>query len=123
MAQKHTSPKQIADNLSNLINSDNFSGFSSEIQKNLIESVTVSKQIESGIMGRFLGTKTSNVAIYSALLLCGILLLFALIATLLSCILNTPLNLELIKIIVPVITMSLGYMFGKSNNTTRKDEE
>ena len=117
MPQKFTSTKQIADNLEALVNSEKFSILSSEVQKNLIENVTISKQIESGFMGKFLGTKTSNIAIFSALLLCCILIIFSIIVTLLSCMLNSPLDLELIKIIIPVITMSLGYMFGKSDNT------
>ncbi len=87
-----------------------------------IESVTVIKQMESGKMGKLLGTKMPNMAVYSAFLLCCLLLLFAAIDMLLSCCSESSFSLELIKIIIPVITMSLGYMFGKADSQERKSD-
>ena len=106
-----------------LVGSKGFSKLDANIQKNLIDSVTTLKQIESGKMGKLLGTKMPNMAVYSAFLLCRYLLIFAGFAMFISCICCEPFNLELIKIIIPVFTMSLGYMFGKADNGGNKGND
>ncbi len=122
MAKTPTSTKQIADNLANLVDSENFLTLDIDIQKNLIDKVAIQKQTESGEMGKLLGTKMPNMAVYSAFLLCRYLLIFAGVSMLISWYCGESLNFELIKIIIPVFTMSLGYMFGKSENNNDKKE-
>lgn len=122
MAKTPTSTKQIADNLANLVDSENFLTLDIDIQKNLIDKVAIQKQTESGEMGKLLGTKMPNMAVYSAFLLCRYLLILAGISMLISWCCGETFNLELIKIIIPVFTMSLGYMFGKSEHNNDKKE-
>lgn len=98
-----------------VITSERFVKLSPDIQSMAIENVTLIKQMESGKMGRLLGTKMPNMAVYSAFLICCLLLLFSGLDMFISCYLHKEFSLELTKIIIPVITMSLGYMFGKAD--------
>lgn len=107
--------KNIENNISSLITSERFVKLSPDIQSMAIENVTLIKQMESGKMGRLLGTKMPNMAVYSAFLICCLLLLFSGLDMFISCYLHKEFSLELTKIIIPVITMSLGYMFGKAD--------
>lgn len=84
-------------------------------QKNFIDNV-LSRQIEGGFMGKFLGTKMPNMSVYSAFLFCLALLVFVIIdMCFLVCSGKSCLNMDLMKMIIPVFTMSLGYMFGKND--------
>ena len=57
-----------------------------------------------------------NMAVYSAFIFCISLLLFAVVNMIFSwCSGASLVNMDLFKIIIPVFTMSLGYMFGKSD--------
>ena len=123
MNEASKSTKKIANDLSGLVDSKKFSNLDPDIQKNLIEKVTTFKQIESGKMAYFLGTKMPNMSIYSAFIICCILLLLTGIDLFISKICCKNLDLELIKIIIPVITMSLGYMFGNSNHKDKKEDK
>ncbi len=114
--------QNISTEITTLVGTKSFAKLDADIQKNLIDTVTTLKQIESGKMGEILGTKMPNMAVYSAFLLCRYLLIFAGVSMFISWCCGETFNLELIKIIIPVFTMSLGYMFGKSeHNNDKKD--
>ncbi|MBP1544689.1 MAG: hypothetical protein J6A16_11395, partial [Oscillospiraceae bacterium] len=85
-------------------------------QNNIIKSVGDNKGKDGGIMGRFLGNKPSNVSMHIALILCLSLIILIVIDMVHSYFVNENLNMDLINLIVPVVTLSLGYIFGKGNS-------
>lgn len=117
MSRNASSNSKIGDNVaqefSELFKSELFASASDDVKKATIENITISKQKENGLMGILLGSKMPNIAVYSALILCiSLIIMSTLIAFFCNC---SEFFLELLKIIVPVITMSLGYMFGKKD--------
>ena len=64
-------------------------------------------------MGKLFGTKTENVSMHIAFTLCIILLLYCGIDLVGSMIDGRKINSELWNTIIPVVTLALGFIFGK----------
>jgi len=110
----HQKTKQ--DPITSLLESDSFLDLDPAIQKQIICSINQSKDKTGGIMGKLLGNKPANLAIHAILILCLILLLLILIDNLYAYRTGTAINMELINIIIPVITLAIGYIIGKGTN-------
>lgn len=104
------------DYISSFLSSDTFLNLNSDIQNKLIDTVHTDKEKDGGIMGKFLGTKSANVSMHIVLILCVSLILIIFIDMVHSYIINVSINMDLIGLIIPVITLSIGYIFGKGNN-------
>lgn len=107
-----------ADSLTGMISSESFSGLSAKIQGIAIENVRAVKELESGLIGKLLGTRLPNMAIYGSFVLSVffVLLILLCVCALIWCGLSCEFVLEVMKLTIPVITMSLGYMFGKKDS-------
>ena len=70
---------------------------------------------KAGKLGVLLGADTRNASIHIALVICIILLALCLMDLIHSFWVNTTLTSEIWQLIFPVITLSLGYIFGKGN--------
>lgn len=107
-----------ADSLTGMISSKSFSGLSASIQGIAIENVRAVKELESGLIGKLLGTRLPNMAIYGSFVLSVffVLLILLCVCALIWCGLSYEFVLEVMKLTIPVITMSLGYMFGKKDS-------
>ena len=105
-----------------LVLSKNFKDLDYNIQAKTIESLeNINKaHIENGFMTKLLGAKMPNMAVYSAFILCCILLVFIIVIAIFSCKARESFIMDLVKLIIPVITMSLGYMFGKSDSNNNE---
>lgn len=101
--------------ITEVVNNKNFVKILPEMQSKVIDNVAQTHKLEIGFMGKLLSTRMPNMAVYSSFLLCIVLLCFALMCILLSKYFCTSFIMELTKIIIPVVTMSLGYMFGKND--------
>ena len=104
------------DSITSLISSESFLNLDTQTQNKLIDAVHNNKEKDGGIMGKFLGTKPANVAMNIALIICVLLILIVIIDFIYSCSRGGEINLDLVNTIVPVISLSLGYIFGKGSS-------
>lgn len=104
------------DTLNNIISNENFSQLNPQLQNTIITAVNDNKAKDGGFLGKLLGLKPINIAMNIALLICVLLILIVIIDTLHAYHIDKSINIELINIVLPVVTLSLGYIFGKGSN-------
>lgn len=100
------------DNFSGVILNDNFAQLPDEIQQKVIDQVS---KRDGGFMGKFFGNKKENASMNIAVTICILLLLLCGIDIIHSICANTEFHMELISTVIPVISLSLGFIFGKGN--------
>ncbi|WP_418482686.1 hypothetical protein [Frisingicoccus sp.] len=98
-----------------LISSDNFSSLSDDIQKRALNSVNKNNKNEGGIVGNFLGNKKENAAINISFLICAFLLLLCAIDMIYAIYRGDGGYTELIKNVLPILSLAIGYYLGKGN--------
>lgn len=106
----------VNDSIAELLRSENFLSLDTDLQNKIIDTVHNDKEKDGGTMGKFLGTKPTNVSIHVALILCMCLLLVLLIDCIHSYYIGQGTNMDLVNVIVPVFSLSIGYIFGKGSN-------
>lgn len=74
------------------------------------------KKNEAGKIGKWIGTNPQNASINSALILCIVVLLLCVIDLVHSFSIKGSINMEMWNLVFPVITLALGYIFGKGGN-------
>ncbi len=74
------------------------------------------KDKDAGKFGKLLGANPQNAAIHIAFIICGVLLLFCIIDLIHSFYPEQELTSEMWNLIFPIITLALGYIFGKGEN-------
>ncbi|HJB15535.1 MAG TPA: hypothetical protein IAA05_05765 [Candidatus Blautia excrementipullorum] len=102
----------------NGISKDSFDKLSPE-QKDIVLSgnnASRDKDKDGGWLGRFLGVNPRNASMHIAFIICGILLLFCAVDLLFSLYLKNGITSQVWELIFPVITLSLGYIFGKGDH-------
>lgn len=97
--------------LSDVVGQQNFSKLNPNIQELIIQAAKDIKQKDGGWLGQVLGTHPTNASLHIGLILSSLLILLIIVDTY-----GKSLNLELVKIILPVITLYLGYIFGRNSN-------
>lgn len=110
--------KQQNTTLASLLESDSFLKLDPEIQKQIISTVKADTQKSGGLLGKLLGTKRDNLTIHAILIICLTLLVLIIFDNLHAYFTGTNINMELIKIIIPVITLAIGYIIGNSTKCT-----
>ncbi len=75
------------------------------------------KKNEAGKIGKWIGTNTQNASIHIALILCIFILAFCGIDLVHSFVIKGSINMEMWNLVFPVITLALGYVFGKGGNS------
>lgn len=99
----------------NGISEKSFNKLSDE-QKNIVLSgnnETQNKNKEGGLLGRLLGANTKNASVHIAFVVCFMLLFFCGADLFHSFCENNTLSSEVWDKVFPVITLALGYVFGK----------
>lgn len=71
------------------------------------------KEKEGGFIGRVIGTNTKNATINTAFILIILLLIYCIVDMVGAYCSCKPFNYESFKMVLPVITLALGYVFGK----------
>lgn len=71
------------------------------------------KEKEGGLVGRVIGTSTENATINTASVLIFLLLIYCILDMICAYWRCKPFNYESFKIVLPVVTLALGYIFGK----------
>lgn len=99
---------------------DNFIKLDPELQNKIVESIKENSEKENkrknGKVAEIFGSNTQNISLYITALICIILLLIGLIYLFISPDKKNSENIEFWNLIIPVISLSLGYIFGKSKN-------
>lgn len=101
--------------LASLVSPDNFVNLNSELQSQIIDSVSKNDPSKGGIMGKLLGTDSKNVAMNIVFLVCVLLIVVIILDVLHSHITSQSVNMELINCLIPVVSLSLGFLFGKGS--------
>ncbi|HHV10418.1 MAG TPA: hypothetical protein GXX75_09105 [Clostridiales bacterium] len=95
-----------------ILNTPNFSNLPKEHKKIILNSYGDNKK---GVLDKMFGDNTERIPIYITFILCMSLILIATIFSLVGYITGKSVDLGLWSSIIPVITLALGYMFGKNN--------
>ena len=103
--------------LASLLESDCFLKLDPAIQKQIINAIKTDTEKSGGLLGIFLGTKRDHLAVHAVLILCLALLLLIILDNLHAYKMGLEINMELINIIIPVITLAIGYIIGNSAKT------
>lgn len=99
--------------IATLAGPETFLSLDSEMQDKIISSIVEDRK--GGIMGKFLGTEPTNVSMHIALILCVLLLVILGIDFFHAYSIEKEVNMDLVGTIIPVVTLSLGYIFGKGS--------
>ena len=110
------SKKSKEDSGISFLQSENFSNLEPAIQNQIINLLKQNTDKTGGIMGKLLGIKPANLAIHAILILCLLLLFLILLDNIHAYQSGTAVNMDLINIIIPVITLAIGYIIGKGAN-------
>ena len=102
--------------VSGFVQSDSFSKLNPNTQEIAIDGIHKDKKQDAGTIGRFLGTNTKNAALHSGLIICVNLLIILLTGFLSTYKNNESICRTLLETIVPIISLSIGYIFGKGDD-------
>jgi hypothetical protein len=100
-------------NVASVAVDENFIKLSEASQNMVIKGITENKANEGGLMGKIFGSKPENISMYIAFTLCVVLLLYCGIDLIGATLRGGKINSELWNIIIPVVTLALGFIFGK----------
>lgn len=104
------------DSITSVINSDNFVNLDLNLQNKIIDSVNNDRDKDSGFVGKFLGNSFSNATVNIIFIVCTLLVLVLIIDSIHSYSINKGINMDLVDKIIPAITLSIGYIFGKDSH-------
>lgn len=116
-------PDGINKNISNensindIVGSEGFSKLNPELQGQIVKLIEKGKEKDGGVLGRFFGIKPINVAMHIGFVICAILIFVVIIDAIHSYCIGQSINLDLLEIVFPIVTLSLGYIFGKGSNS------
>ena len=99
-----------------IMQSENFLNLDQNLQNKIIDTVYSDKEKDGGVMGKFLGNKPANASMNICLILCVLLIIILLVDIIHSYCVSEDINMELVNTVVPVITLSMGYIFGKGSH-------
>lgn len=104
------------DTITSIIESDTFVNLNPNLQNKIIDTVHNDKEKDGGVMGKFLGTRPANASMHIGFIICVFLILILIIDFFHSYAINKDINMDLVNQIIPVLTLSMGYIFGKGSN-------
>ena len=105
----------VENNIINGISEDSFNKLNDE-QKSIVltgNNDAQNRNKDGGWLGQIFGVNTRNSSIHIAFIICIVLLLFCCIDLLHSFCKGNTLTSEIWNLIFPVVTLALGYIFGK----------
>lgn len=104
------------DPISVIMESENFVNFDQNLQNKIIDTVYNDKEKDGGVMGKFLGNKPTNASMNICLILCVLLIIVLVVDIIHSYCVGKSINMDLVKTVIPVIALSMGYIFGKGSH-------
>lgn len=104
------------DAFSGIASSEMFREYTPDIQNRILDSLESRNQKEGGIMGKLFGNDKDLASMNVAVFICTILMLICIIDIVQSCFGDRQMHMELISSIIPVISLAIGFIFGKGKN-------
>lgn len=101
------------DAISSFFKTGEFGNLSEENKKIVLDKLPDKKNGDGGLLGKFFGNKKENSSMHIAFTICCILLLFCCVDIIHALWIGKSAYTELVKNIIPVVTLALGYIFGK----------
>ncbi len=101
------------DTFSGIASSEKFLEYTPEIQNRILDGLENRNQKEGGFMGKLFGNDKDLASMNVAVFICTILMLICIIDIVQSCFGNRQMHMELISSIIPVISLAIGFIFGK----------
>lgn len=121
MATIDTLNRPSVDDLTSLIGATGFDTLNDELKGQAISAVKDAQdkkgERETGRLGKLFGTKAENISLYIAFLICMCLIMVGLVYICIPLTYKVNSNLEFWQIISPIITGTLGYIFGTGAKT------
>lgn len=102
-------------NVVTAISSDNFGEYTPEMQEKIICSIENYNEREGGLMGKVFGNKKENASMNIAATICILLIIICGMDIIHSVWTNGELHMDLISTIIPVVSLALGFIFGKGD--------
>jgi hypothetical protein len=103
--------------INDIVGNEGFSKLNPELQDQIVTLIEKGKEKDGGFLGRFFGIKPINVAMHIGFVICAMLISVVIIDAIHSYFIGQSINLELLEFVFPIITLSLGYIFGKGSNS------
>lgn len=110
--------KQQNTTFASLLESDSFIKLDPTIQKQIISAIKMDSEKSGGLLGKLLGTKRDNLSIHTILIICLALILLIIVDNVHAYFTGSEISMELIKVIIPVVTLAIGYIIGNSTKCT-----
>lgn len=104
------------DTITAIISLDTFVSLDPNLQNKIIDTVHNDKDKDGGILGKLLGAKRENASIHIGFIICVLFTIILVLELIHSYCIEGDINMDFINVIVPVITLSIGYIFGKGSN-------
>lgn len=116
MASKLNNNLSGSDNITSVISSDKFGEYSPEMQQAILDKLEKMGQNDGGLMGKLFGNKKELASMNIAVFICSILLLICAIDVIHSIWINGEIHMNLITTMIPVVSLALGFVFGKGES-------
>lgn len=113
MANRLSRSELNRDTFSGIASSEKFAEYTPEIQNRILDSLENRSQKEGGFMGKLFGNDKDLASMNVAVFICTVLMLICIIDIVQSCFGNRQMHMELISSIIPVISLAIGFIFGK----------
>ena len=113
-------PNQINSNpesngFEDFVGSKEFSKLNPDIQAQIVNAVGGNKEKDGGVIGKFLGTKAKNACISIAFIVCILMVTMIILVFFTSHTDSKEFCSDLIQIFISIISVSVGYIFGKDS--------
>lgn len=104
-------------NVISAITAENFGTLPRDVQKTILDSIEKANQRDGGVLGRFFGNKKEIASMNIAAVICILLIAICGIDISHSILSDKELHMDLISTIIPVVSLSLGFIFGKGGKS------
>lgn len=113
MANKINSGFSDGNSVVELISTENFANYPQEVQNRILDSIENGRQRDGGFVGKFFGTKKEITSMNIAAVICILLILICGMDIGYCIFAKAELHMELISTIIPVVSLALGFIFGR----------
>ena len=102
-------------NIAPIVSSQTFLSLQPDIQNKIIDTVHEDTFKEGGLIGKLIGFNTSNASLNAAYTVILLLFAFLIIETFHAYWICSKVDIDLVKLVVPAISLALGYIFGRGH--------
>ena len=101
--------------INGIVDASSFINLTPEVQGKIIDSISSNKVTDGGHIGKLLGTNKENAIIHIGFIIICIFLSILVVEVVYSFFANNSVDMELLQTIFPLLSLTIGYVFGKSS--------